>query len=189
MTLARSELILGGQKSGKSRRAELLAREWLSLSSAHQAMLIATGQAHDDEMRERIARHRRERAERVPGMRTMEEPLSLAARIAHFSAPGTLLVIDCITLWLVNCLMPASTDVLSDTVHARQADRLIEAIAHARGPIILVSNEIGLGVIPLGREVRAYVDALGVLNQRIAAACERVTLVAAGLPLTLKGTP
>ncbi|MFA5680854.1 MAG: bifunctional adenosylcobinamide kinase/adenosylcobinamide-phosphate guanylyltransferase, partial [Hydrogenophaga sp.] len=82
LSIARSELILGGQKSGKSRRAEALAREWLAQAPQHRALLIATGQAHDGEMRERIARHRRERAEQVPGLATLEEPRALADAIA-----------------------------------------------------------------------------------------------------------
>ena len=105
-SIARSELILGGQKSGKSRRAELLARAWLAQSPAHRAVLIATAQAHDDEMRARIARHRRERAGRVPGMATVEEPRDLAAALARHGAAGTLVVIDCLTLWLTHWLMP-----------------------------------------------------------------------------------
>jgi len=186
---ARSELILGGQKSGKSRRAELLARDWLSASSDHQAVLIATGQAHDEEMSARIARHRLERTERVPGMSTVEEPLLLAEKIAELSNSKTLLVVDCVMLWLVNWLMPmgASNAGISSVEYEGQAARLTEVINNAPGPIVLVSNEIGLGVIPMGQQVRAFVDALGVLNQRIAAVCDRVTLVAAGLPLTLKG--
>jgi adenosylcobinamide kinase/adenosylcobinamide-phosphate guanylyltransferase len=184
LSVARSELILGGQKSGKSRRAELLAKTWLAQSTTHQAALIATGQPWDEEMRQRIARHQRERAERVPGLRTVEEPLRLAEAIAAHSRPDTLLVIDCLTLWLTNWLMPAEGTPSPDPA-APQA-QLLRAIAEASGPLVLVGNEIGLGVIPLGREVRAFVDALGRLNQDVAGACARVTLMAAGLPLTLK---
>ncbi|WP_367065575.1 bifunctional adenosylcobinamide kinase/adenosylcobinamide-phosphate guanylyltransferase [Oryzisolibacter sp. LB2S] len=210
--IARSELILGGQKSGKSRRAEMLAREWLAQSPAHRAVLIATGQAWDDEMRQRIARHQRERAERVPGMLTLEEPRDLAGVLARVSSPQALVVVDCLTLWLTNWLMPAAQDVHPlppgegrgegrPTIAGRteyepnrppapdwqaQAALFLEAIRQSSGPVVLVGNEIGLGVIPLGREVRAFVDALGGLNQQVAAACERVTLMAAGLPLTLK---
>lgn len=180
---ARSEFILGGQRSGKSRRAELLARQWLAQSPDHRAVMVATGQPWDDEMRERIARHQRDRAERVPGMATVEEPRALAEALREHSAPHTLVVVDCLTLWLTNLLMPvegAATDPGEPT------RSLCQAIAAARGPVVLVGNEIGLGVIPMGREVRAFVDALGGLNQAVAAACERVTLMAAGLPLTLK---
>lgn len=189
MTIAKSELILGGQKSGKSRRAELLAQQWLARSPQHQAVLIATAQPWDDEMRERIARHQQDRAARVPGMATVEEPLQLAQAITQHSRGNTLVVVDCLTLWLTNLLMPAEN--LKKKVPVAQDGRgqaamLLGAIEAAEGPVILVGNEIGLGVIPLGRETRAFVDALGRLNQDAAGACQRVTLMAAGLPLTLK---
>ena len=233
LPVARSELILGGQKSGKSRRAEALAQAWLAGSNQHQAVLIATAQPWDDEMRARIARHQADRAQRVPGMRTVEEPLQLAQAISAHSSSQTLIVVDCLTLWLTNWLMPAdaplanssakpsvqgttvqnhavvrtqassntATDVLGipdmgteefirntplDQVQQAQAAILLEAIDKASGPLVLVGNEIGLGVIPLGSEVRAFVDALGLLNQRVAQVCQRVTLMAAGLPLILK---
>jgi adenosylcobinamide kinase/adenosylcobinamide-phosphate guanylyltransferase len=190
LPVARSELILGGQKSGKSRRAEALAQAWLACSNQHQAVLIATAQPWDDEMRARIARHQAERAQRVPGMRTVEEPLQLAQAISAHSTPQTLIVVDCLTLWLTNWLMPASEKSIENMplaqVQQAQEAMLLEAISNATGPLVLVGNEIGLGVIPMGREVRAFVDALGVLNQSVAQVCQRVTLMAAGLPLTLK---
>ena len=150
-TIARSELILGGQRSGKSRRAELLARSWLEQSPGHEAVLIATGQPWDDEMRARIARHQLDRAERVPGMRTVEEPLSLPEALASCSNPHTIVVVDCLTLWLTNQLMPAENNESNKPL--RQPLRglhamLSGAIASVAGPVILVSNEIGLGVIP-----------------------------------------
>lgn len=183
-----SEFILGGQRSGKSRRAEMRARQWLDASPAHAAVLIATATAWDDEMRERIARHQADRAVRVPGLRTVEEPAALAAALRRCSDAQTLVVIDCLTLWLTHLLMPADTAVaLSDAAVAAAGDDLCRAIAEVSGPVVLVGNEIGLGVIPMGREVRHFVDALGRLNQQVAAACEGVTLMAAGLPLTLKG--
>jgi adenosylcobinamide kinase/adenosylcobinamide-phosphate guanylyltransferase len=189
LTIARSEFILGGQKSGKSRRAELLAQQWLGLSANHGAVLIATAQPWDEEMRARITRHQADRAQRVPGMQTMEEPLALAQALAAHSQPEVLLVVDCLTLWLTNYVMPMhpQADAVPDV------DRLVSALAasieSAPGPVVVVGNEIGLGVIPMGAEVRAFVDALGRLNQRVAQACARVTLMAAGLPLTLKAAP
>ena len=110
--IARSELILGGQKSGKSRRAELLARDWLAQSPQHSALLIATAQPWDDEMRARIQRHQRDRAARVPGMHTLEAPRELAAVLQRESTPHTLIVVDCLTLWLTNWLMPADSAAL-----------------------------------------------------------------------------
>jgi adenosylcobinamide kinase/adenosylcobinamide-phosphate guanylyltransferase len=178
-----TELILGGQKSGKSRRAELLARDWLAQSADHRAVLIATGQAWDDEMRERIARHQRDRAERVPGMQTVEEPRDVAAAVTRHSTPQTLVVVDCLTLWLTHWTMPMGVETMNFEQKQAlaidwkaQAAMFLIAARKSPGPVVLVGNEIGLGVIPMGREVRAFVDAV----------CPRVTLMAAGLPLTLK---
>ncbi|MBI2750316.1 MAG: bifunctional adenosylcobinamide kinase/adenosylcobinamide-phosphate guanylyltransferase [Burkholderiales bacterium] len=223
LTIAHSEFILGGQKSGKSRRAEALARAWLDQSNAHRAVLIATAQPWDDEMRERIQRHQQDRAQRVPGMATVEEPLALAEALARHSRPDTLVVVDCLTLWLTNLLMPCEVEQEQSTggratgrfapcpppatrapplpaqnaqspsllalVEPAKTAPLLIAITAAPGPLVLVGNEIGLGVIPMGREVRQFVDALGRLNQDVAGACQRVTLMAAGLPLYLKDQP
>jgi adenosylcobinamide kinase/adenosylcobinamide-phosphate guanylyltransferase len=199
----RSEFILGGQRSGKSRRAELLARDWLAQSPGHKAVMLATATAWDDEMVARIARHQQDRAERVPGMQTVEEPIDLGLAIQTHSTPQTIVVVDCLTLWLTNLLMPydsaenspentknsqknAPNNALDQQIRVQQAIFLI-AIKNALGPVVMVGNEIGLGVIPMGRETRAFVDAQGRLNQDVAAVCERVTFMAAGLPLTLKG--
>ncbi|MFD1711223.1 bifunctional adenosylcobinamide kinase/adenosylcobinamide-phosphate guanylyltransferase [Ottowia sp. GY511] len=191
--MAQREFILGGQKSGKSRRAEQLAADWLAADGAHRAVLIATAQAHDDEMRARIRRHQQDRAARVPALHTVEAPRELAAALAECSRADTLVVVDCLTLWLTHWLMPhADTASEQNTVLAHgwtaQEAHFFEALGAAPGPVVLVGNEIGLGVIPLGREVRAFVDALGALNQRVAAACDRVTLMVAGCPLALKGS-
>ena len=190
--LSGSEFILGGQRSGKSRRAELLARAWMALVPSHKAVLIATATAWDDEMRERIERHQLDRAERVPRMTTIEEPTALSEAIQTHTDPQTLLVVDCLTLWLTNLMMPhealknTSNESLAQQIRAQKASLLI-AIKSASGPVVLVGNEIGLGVIPMGRETRQFVDALGRLNQDVAATCQRVTFMAAGLPLKLKG--
>ncbi len=207
--VARAELILGGQKSGKSRRAEDLAQAWLARSPTHRARLLAPAQAPDAAMRARRERPQRDRAERVPGRGTLEvaEPLGEAVR-AH-SRPDTLLVVDCLTLWLTQLRMPHAPAAGAGPGHgwgqpddprfmpneppalddAHHIALFLGAIETAPGPLVLVGNEIGLGVIPLGREVRAFVDALGRLNQDVARRCTRVTLMAAGLPLTLKDDP
>ena len=159
-----------------------------------QSRLIATAQSWDAEMQVRIARHQADRAARVPGLRTVEEPLALAQAIQDHSRPDTLLLVDCLTLWLTNWRMPMHPKDLPSSepnqplapVSVDYVALLLEAIAAAPGPLVLVGNEIGLGVIPMGVEVRAFVDALGLLNQQVAQVCERVTLMAAGLPLTLK---
>ena len=168
-----AELILGGQRSGKTARAESLSAAWLAQSAQHKAVYIATAKALDDEMRARIERHRQDRAERVPRMVTVEEPVRLAEAMAAHAQPGSLVVVDCLTLWLANVGV--------------QSAGLAGAVSRIRSPLILISNEIGLGVIPMGRETREYVDALGRLNQQVAAVCDRVTLMVAGLPLAVKG--
>jgi adenosylcobinamide kinase / adenosylcobinamide-phosphate guanylyltransferase len=196
LRIARSELILGGQKSGKTARAEALAGVWLAQSPSHRAVYIATAQAWDEEMRARIDRHRRDRGRHVPGMETVEEPRELAQAIGQHSRADTLIVVDCLTLWLTAQLMPAvngptekearSPDLRDKAATAAHGRVIAAALRACAGPIVLISNEIGLGVVPMGREARAFVDALGSLNQQAAAACERVTLMSAGLPLILK---
>lgn len=176
------ELILGGQRSGKSRRAEALAQAWLGAGvPGRRAVFIATGTAQDDEMRARIERHRADRAARLPSMQTVEAPLALADALQQHLSPDCLVVVDCLTLWLVNQALQ-----LEGFAEAEGTQAFLKAIEEVRGPVVMVSNEIGLGVVPLGREVRAYVDALGWLNQQVAARCDRVCLMAAGLPLWLK---
>src|SRR6218665_3270603 len=128
LTIARRELILGGQRSGKSRRAETLAQIWLMQAPQHQAQLIATAQAYDAEMSERIAQHQHDRALRVPGLQTVEEPLLLAEALAAHSRPDTLLVVDCLTLWLTNHLMPAS-----GVAGVVPIDALLQALREATG--------------------------------------------------------
>jgi adenosylcobinamide kinase / adenosylcobinamide-phosphate guanylyltransferase len=169
---------------------------WLSQSSSHAAVLMATGLAHDAEMGERIARHQADRLLRLPALRCIEEPVQLGEALRAHSEARTLVVIDCLTMWLTNLLMPAEqrfseeNRALAGINNAQSAIELIvdlqDAMAQARGPVVTVSNEIGLGVIPLGREVRQFVDELGKLNQAMAQRCERVTLMAAGCALTLK---
>src|SRR6185369_3284199 len=202
LRVARSELILGGQKSGKTARAEALAAAWLAQSPDHRAVYIATAQAWDEEMRERIARHQRQRAQRVPRMTTVEEPLELAHAIGVHSRADTLIVVDCLTLWLTALLMPAVgqgsphpnplpegegtkpeaegmepeaaglefSSSLSPWERAGEraapAATIAGALLACAGPIVLISNEIGSGVIPLGQNVRAFVDALGGMNQQ-----------------------
>lgn len=186
LTPATRELILGGQRSGKSRRAEELAAAWLAQSSQHKAVFVATAQAWDEEMRVRILRHQADRAERLPRMQTVEECFDLAAMIRTHSAADCLLVVDCLTLWLTNWQMPAPP-AAADLARLERAEQdFLAALATAAGSVVLVSNEIGLGVIPMGREVREFVDRLGRLNQSVARVCTRVNLMAAGLALSLK---
>lgn len=186
LTIAASELLIGGQRSGKSARAETITAAWLAQSDANAAVMIATATAWDEEIRQRIVRHQSDRAARVPRMRTIEEPLQLARCLRAHSQLNTLIVVDCMSLWLTNWMMPADQESPDSKMLEEEIADFLAAIAQAQGPVVLVTNEIGLGVIPMGREVRDFVDALGRLNQSLAGACQRVTLMAAGLPLTLK---
>lgn len=169
------QLILGGARSGKSRLAEKLATD-----SALEVIYIATSQPLDGEMNQRIAHHR----ERRPShWGLIEEPLELARVLQQAAGTGRCLLVDCLTLWLTNLLMLEDEQRL---VFEREA--LLQCVATLPGEIIFVSNETGMGVVPLGELTRRYVDEAGWLHQALAERCQRVVLTVAGLPLTLKGT-
>lgn len=165
-------LILGGARSGKSRHAQHLAE-----ASGLSVTLIATGQARDAEMAARIARHR---AERPADWQTVEEPLHLARALQHAAASGRHVLVDCLTLWLMNLLEAG------EAVFAAERAALLACLPTLAGEVVLVSNEIGLGVIPLGDLSRRFVDEAGWLNQDVARLADNVTFIAAGLPLALK---
>jgi len=170
-SLPRLTLVLGGARSGKSRYAEALVAR-----CAPPWIYLATAEALDDEMRARIAHHR---DRRDPNWGTVEAPHDLPETLAALGSPGQPIVIDCLTLWLSNMVL-AHADI-----DAAQ-DRFLAALAEAPGPVVVVSNEVGLGIVPdtpLGREFR---DVQGRLNQAVAAVADQVVLVAAGLPLVLK---
>ncbi|KHL70668.1 bifunctional adenosylcobinamide kinase/adenosylcobinamide-phosphate guanylyltransferase [Pseudomonas flexibilis] len=168
------ELILGGARSGKSRLAEQRAA-----GSGLAVTYVATGQTLDGEMAARVAHHRARRPEHW-GL--VEEPLALARVLREQAAPDGCLLVDCLTLWLTNLLM------LDDPARlAVERQALLETLPELPGRIILVSNETGLGVVPLGELTRRYVDEAGWLHQALAAACQRVTFTVAGLPMELKG--
>ena len=180
--LARLELILGGQRSGKSRLAEGRGLAWLAADSSHRVSLVATALAADDEMAERIARHR---AQRPAAFATVEAPWQLAATLHDDDEPAHLRIVDCLTLWLTNWLLPAPT-IEPPGAWPAQRQALLDALAGCRGPVVLVSNEIGMGMIPLGREARRFVDELGGLHRDVGRIADRVTLVVAGLELAVK---
>jgi len=179
-------LILGGARSGKSALAERLARE-----SGQDVVYLATSQAGDAEMASRIAHHRARRPEE---WQTVEEPTALAASLRALCAPGRIVLVDCLTLWLSNLMFSTHQDYPEVGPINLASLFLNERIAlmkwldtPAAGEVIFVSNEIGLGVVPFGAISRAFVDEAGRLNQDVAAHCDKVVFVAAGLPLTLKG--
>jgi adenosylcobinamide kinase/adenosylcobinamide-phosphate guanylyltransferase len=166
-----SLFVLGGARSGKSRYAQLRAE-----SLTGDLLYIATAQALDAEMEERVARHR---ADRGPRWSTLDVPLDLPAAILSNAAPGRVLLVDCLTLWTSN-LMFAERDLDAET------EALATAVTQAAGPVLLVANEVGLGIVPDNALARRFRDAAGRLNQAIAAAAEEVQFIAAGLPLRLK---
>lgn len=172
----RACLVFGGARSGKTRRALALAEACQS-QHALKPVYLATAQAFDDEMRDRIDAHK---AERGPSWATIECPLDLAAAIAAAAGTNTFLLVDCLTLWLTNVTF-AERDI------AQETQTLIEAINAAQGRIVVVSNEVGMGIVPENALARKFRDDQGRLNQTIAAALDRVEFVAAGLPLVLKG--
>jgi adenosylcobinamide kinase/adenosylcobinamide-phosphate guanylyltransferase len=178
-------LVFGGARSGKSAYAERLAA-----ASGKEVVYIATAAAGDAEMSARIAQHR---AQRPQHWHTSEEPVSLAAALTSWRAPQRLVLVDCLTLWLSNLMFSDGTqypDVGTIELPARfheQRAALLDELAADRGDVVLVSNEVGMGIVPWGAVSRSYADEAGRLNQSVAAVCDRVAFVAAGLPLMLKG--
>jgi adenosylcobinamide kinase/adenosylcobinamide-phosphate guanylyltransferase len=164
----RLTLVLGGARSGKSRFAEELI-----MRAPAPWTYMATAEALDEEMKERIAHHRSRRDAR---WETVDVPLDLAGKLAGISGP---VLVDCLTLWLSNVML-AGRDVDAES------EKLIAALARANGPVVAVSNEVGLGLVPETPLGRAFRDAQGRLNQRVAAVADRVIFMAAGLPLNLK---
>lgn len=163
-------LIVGAARSGKSRRAEQLA-----LASGKRPFYLATAQPGDEEMAARIAHHRQRRG---PQWTLVEEPVALGAALAALDAPGHCLLVDCLTLWLSNCLH-------ADCWGCERA-ALLDALERCRADVVLVGNEVGGGIVPLGELSRRFVDENGRLHQLLGERCERVTAVIAGLPLSLK---
>ncbi|CAG8867339.1 Bifunctional adenosylcobalamin biosynthesis protein CobP [Pseudomonas fluorescens] len=167
-------LILGGARSGKSRLAEQLAA-----ASGLPVTYIATSEPLDGEMNARVQLHR----ERRPAdWGLIEEPVAMAAVLRREAAQDRCLLVDCLTLWLTNLLMLEDPQRL-----AEERDALLGCLAQLPGTVILVSNETGLGVVPMGELTRRYVDLAGLIHQAVAERCERVVLTVAGLPLMLKG--
>jgi adenosylcobinamide kinase / adenosylcobinamide-phosphate guanylyltransferase len=169
--LPRLTLVLGGARSGKSRFAERLV-----LESGFEPVYLATAEPLDQEMAARIAEHR---ARRKKGWQTVEEPLDLSGALARECGPERAVLVDCLTLWLSN-LMTDGRDV------AAESARLVDALRSLRGALVLVSNEVGHGVVPDNPMARAFVDHAGRLHQALAGRADAVILLLAGLPQRLK---
>lgn len=167
-------LVLGGARSGKTRFALDEARR--IAGQTHELVMVATAVAGDDEMSARIARHREERG---VAWRTIEEPLALPSVLLREASPQRVLVVDCLTLWLTNLL-------LGDEDVEAASDALLDALATPDLDVLLISNEVGLGIVPENALARRFRDEAGRLHQRIAATVQRVVLVVAGIPMTVK---
>ena len=164
-------LVLGGARSGKSRFAEELIE-----AQPDACVYLATAEAGDSEMAERIAQHRTRRGSR---WLTVEEPLALPEALGAAAGPDRAVLVDCLTLWLSN-LFAAEREI------GVESAALVDILPNLSGPVIFVTNEVGLGIVPENALARRFRDAAGRLNQSIAAKAQRVVLLAAGLPLTLK---
>lgn len=165
-------LLLGGARSGKSRLGESLAAK-----TGLQKVYLATSEARDDEMQDRINIHQQDRADH--GWITVEEPLDLAGCILQESKADRVVFVDCLTLWLSNVMEQEQS---LDTAF----DDLVVALQQAKGPVILISNEVGQGIVPMNALARRFRDATGQLHQQVAAIADDAALVVAGLPLLLK---
>ena len=167
-------LVLGGARSGKSLFAERQVK-----ATGLSACYIATAEAHDAEMAERIRKHRRRRGD---AWVTVEEPLCLADALDDATSPGSAVLVDCLTLWLANVMAAGRSP-------ERDVDDLVHVLAKAEGQVVLVSNEVGMGIVPENALARRFRDEAGTMHQRVGAIAGRVIFVAAGLPLSLKGPP
>ena len=181
------ELVIGGARSGKSAHAEKRAAE-----SGLRVVYVATAQVLDGEMERRVAAHR---VRRPADWGLVESPLNLAETLRQHARSDTCLLVDCLTLWLSNLLFAGEAarqaeagDAIDCRLFSGETGALIETLPQLPGRVIMVSNEVGCGVVPMHAVSRLFADEQGRLNQRVAAVCEGVTLVAAGLPLRLKGT-
>ncbi|KAB2714706.1 bifunctional adenosylcobinamide kinase/adenosylcobinamide-phosphate guanylyltransferase [Brucella intermedia] len=168
----KSVLVLGGARSGKSSYAEKMAQ-----SSGLQPLYLATGRAFDGEMENRIAIHRNRRGS---DWQTVEEPLDLVGALTLHVAVDRFVLVDCLTLWLTN-LMMAERDIAAETAG------LVAMLPNLAGPVVFVSNEVGFGIVPENRMAREFRDHAGFLHQAVAAVADEVYLIAAGLPLKMKG--
>lgn len=168
-------LVLGGIKSGKSQLAEKIA-----VDTGKRVALIATATGDDDEMRQRIARHRQSRP---ADWLVIEEPIALAAALKKYGAPDTCVIIDCLTLWLTNLLLRDDNRLLSNETLA-----LTDSFSGFTGDLIVVSNETSMGIVPMGELTRRFCDEAGLLHQRLAQCCDNVYLTVAGIPMVLKGS-
>lgn len=171
------ELVLGGARSGKSHYAEQVAIE-----SGLPVIYIATAEAGDAEMQGRIEKHRQDRPQH---WQTVEEPIKLADVIQQYSSSNSCLLIDCLTLWLTNILFDKQGNE-QQSLFEQESQALFKALGVFSGQLVMVSNEVGLGIVPIEKMTRRFVDEVGLLHQQIVSYSDKVVLVTAGLPQILK---
>lgn len=187
-------LFLGGARSGKSALAETDVYAWLRAYPYGQVVYVATAQVWDDEMRDRVEQHRMRRPDT---WHLVEEPMQLAALLDHYDqqhkdSEPVCIMVDCLTLWLTNHLCQIDVADDNDAVAhaakgAQQAiDQLLQAVKRFSGALVLVSNEVGSGIVPMGKLSRQFQDLSGTMNQQLAVVCDKVTLAVAGLPVKVK---
>lgn len=174
------ELVLGGARSGKSAYAEQCAQAFIKQVSTAKVLYIATATAEDSEMADRIEHHR---ATRPHDWQTIEEPIKLASILKQHNASSEYIIVDCLTLWLTNLLMRDK-----ELMH-QEVDSLLASLSELTSSVIFVSNEVGMGIVPMGVETRHFVDEAGRLHQALAARCQRVTQMIAGIPNRIKDQP
>lgn len=177
--MARLHLVLGGIRSGKSAYAEKLAQE-----SGKDLVYLATAQVWDKEMRERVLIHQQRRSS---AWLLVESPLQLAQALTEHASPQSCILVDCLTLWLTNCLCHSEDELANRALWQEEKQQLLSLLRTTPSHIIFVSNEVGSGIVPLGELSRRFADEAGLLHQELAKICDNVTLVMAGLPLVLKG--
>ncbi|MEP1443901.1 MAG: bifunctional adenosylcobinamide kinase/adenosylcobinamide-phosphate guanylyltransferase [Hyphomicrobiales bacterium] len=170
-------LVLGGARSGKSRYAEQLGHDWLTATPDGERLYIATCQAFDNEMSTRIDKHKEQRGD---NWTTIEEPFRLSHCLKTEAQKIRFILVDCLTLWLTNHLL-AEHDI------EQEIATLCDTLSKADGNIVLVANEVGLGIVPDNKLARQFRDHAGICNQRVAEVADRVVFIAAGLPLVMKG--
>ena len=190
LRVARSELVLGAQADAKMRRAEAIATAWQAGAQDRRVVYIATAQAWDTEMRALVDQYRRAPAAGTTRLIAVEEPTELAHALGSDSRADTLIVVDCLTLWLTASLMQALTpdesDAYMDATQPHRPPSLADAVRACKGPLVLISHQLDPQSLPPRKDLDAFIDTLGSLNQQAAAACERVTLVTAGGTIALK---
>jgi adenosylcobinamide kinase/adenosylcobinamide-phosphate guanylyltransferase len=169
------QLVIGGCRSGKSRQALAVAEAF----TAARRIFIATCVPRDDEMRRRVSRHK---AERDRSWHTVETPLELPRALKDFARAGNVVLVDCLTLWISNLLLASDH---TDRIEAH-VDQLVEALRQTDGLVVLVSNEVGTGIVPENLLARVFRDAAGFANQRVAQAADRVLWMVAGIPVQIK---